>query len=88
MAQSATSLFRQPGNHVEIVVHVDESLEDGERKDLVEHLMNANGINSAEFCPLRWHLMLVQYDRELTNSREVLGQVHARQVHAELIGPV
>jgi hypothetical protein len=81
-------MIRQSANHVEIVVHVDETLGDGERKALVDNLVNTVGIESAEFCPLRWHLMLVQYDRDQINSREVLGHVHAHNVHAELIGPV
>jgi hypothetical protein len=88
MAQTATSLFRQPQNHVEIVVHVDESLGADERNELVQHLVSIDGIEAAEFCPLRWHLMLVQYDRELINSHDVLGRVHAYNIHAELIGPV
>ena len=88
MAQTAENLFKQVGNNVEIVVHVDETLGDSDRNELLDHLLAAEGIQSAEFCPLRWHLMLVQYDRAVLSSRDVLGRVHACNVHAELIGPV
>ena len=73
---------------VEIVVHVDENLLEDRRNDLVEALNGAEGINSAEFCPLRYHLMLVEYDRNNINSQDVLSRVKAQNVHAELIGPM
>lgn len=74
--------------NVEIVVHVDENLSESQRNDLVNHLVSSDGIASAEFCPLRYHLMLVQYDRHQYNSQDVLKQVNSRNIHAELIGPV
>lgn len=88
MAQTAENVFKQPEQNVEIVVHVDETLGESDRNELLEHLLAADGIHAADFCPLRWHLMVVQYDRSVMNSREVLGRVHAYNVHAELIGPV
>jgi hypothetical protein len=88
MAQAVASMIDQPARNVEIVVHVDETLGESQRSELVDFLVSTDGIESAEFCPLRWHLMLVQYNRESLNSQDVLGRVHARNVHAELIGPV
>ncbi|MEZ5542759.1 MAG: ATP-binding protein [Pseudomonadota bacterium] len=88
MAEAAASIFPRPGNNVEILVHVDETLDQWQRQELVSFLESSEGIESAEFCPLRYHLMLVQYDRERMNSREVLGRVQSRNVHAELIGPM
>jgi hypothetical protein len=88
MATAASNVFPQPGNNVEVIVHVDETLGDRERQDLVGYLESSEGIESAEFCPLRYHLILVQYDRERMNSQDVLGRVKSRNVHAELIGPV
>jgi len=88
MAVAATSVFPVPGSNVEVLVHVDETLEEGQRRDLVSFLEAADGIESAEFCPLRYHLMLIQYNRERMNSQEVLNRVTSMNVHAELIGPV
>jgi len=78
----------EPGRTVEIVVHVEETLGDERRKNLVDALEGASGIRAAEFCPLRFHLMLVQYNRDVLSSQDVLSKVNAENIHAKLIGPV
>jgi len=88
MGEVAYDLQAKSEHRVEVVVHVDETLEEQRRDDLVETLNGMEGIHSAEFCPLRFHLMLVQYDSNNINSRDVLSRVKAQNVHAELIGPV
>ena len=75
-------------NAVEIVVHVSDTLEEGKRNNLVAALENEEGIVSAEFCPLRYHLMLVKYDRDRYSSQDVLGAVGAQKLQARLIGPI
>lgn len=88
MGEAAYSGRREPAQMVEIVVHVDEALEEAGRAGLVNALENVEGIDSAEFCPLRYHLMLVRYDRARFNSQQVLVRVNGLNVHAKLIGPV
>jgi hypothetical protein len=85
---AAYDLQPQDEKHVKIVIHVDENLGEHERKDLVAALEGTPGIRAAEFCPLRYHLMLVQYDRGDLSSQEVLARVLSENVHAELIGPM
>ena len=75
-------------NAVEIVVHISEKLEDMQRNNLVVALENEDGIVSAVFCPLRYHLMLVRYDRDQYSSQDVLGAVSAHKLQARLIGPI
>jgi len=90
MGDVAYSTFQEPepDKTVEIVVHVEETLGDERRKGLVDALEGVSGIKAAEFCPLRYHLMLVQYNRDLMTSQDVLGKVSAQNIHAKLIGPV
>ena len=88
MGDVAYNLYQEPDKTVEIVVHIDETLGQERRKDLVNALESTGGIQAAEFCPLRFHLMLVRYNRELMSSQDVLGKVNAENVHAKLIGPV
>ena len=73
---------------VEIVVHISENLEDMQRNNLTVALEDVDGIVSAEFCPLRYHLMLVRYDRDQYSSQDVLGAVSAHKLQARLIGPI
>jgi hypothetical protein len=75
-------------NTVEIVVHISESLDDVQRNNLVAALEQNDSIVSAEFCPLRYHLMLVRYDRERYTSQDVLNAVTDRELQAKLIGPI
>ena len=69
-------------------MHVDEQLGDARRSDLVDALEGKDGITSAEFCPLRYHLILVNYNRDTLSSQDVLSGIKAQNIHAQLIGPV
>ena len=88
MGEVAYDLQQQAAHNIEILIHVDETLEEHRRKDLVDALQATDGIHTAEFCPLRYHLMLVQYDRDNLRSQDVLNRVKEQRVNAQLIGPV
>jgi hypothetical protein len=88
MGQALHSIESEPDNTVEIVVHITETLGEQQRGDLVAALEGKGGITTAEFCPLRYHLMLVRYDRDLYSSQDVLDRVTSKNVSARLIGPV
>jgi hypothetical protein len=88
MGQALHSIESEPDHTVEIVVHITESLGEQRRGDLVAAMQDNGGITTAEFCPLRYHLMLVRYDRDLYSSQDVLDRVISHNVNARLIGPV
>lgn len=88
MAQALHSIDAQADHTVEIVVHITETLGEHRREDLVTALEESSGITTAEFCPLRYHLMLVRYDRDMYSSHDVLARVASQNVDARLIGPV
>ena len=88
MGQALHSIESIPDHTVEIVVHLTEALGEQRREDLVAALEGNSGITTAEFCPLRYHLMLVRYDRDLYSSQDVLNSVKSQNVNARLIGPV
>jgi hypothetical protein len=88
MGQTLHNIESEPDHTVEIVVHITETLGAQQREDLVSALEDSGGITTAEFCPLRYHLMLVRYDRDLYSSRDVLDRVTLQNVSAKLIGPV
>ena len=88
MGQALHSIKNEPDHTVEIIVHITETLGEQQRGDLVAALEGNGGITAAEFCPLRYHLMLVRYDRDLYSSQDVLDRVTSQNVSARLIGPV
>jgi hypothetical protein len=69
MAQAVHSIETEPEHTIEIVVHISESLDEQQRGNLVASLGNNDGIVAAGFCPLRYHLMLIRYDRDLYSSQ-------------------
>ena len=88
MEQALHSIENEPDHTIEIIVHITENLDEQYRGNLVSSLGNNDGIVAAEFCPLRYHLMLVRYDRDLYSSQDVLAKVKSHNVDARLIGPV
>ena len=88
MAQALHSIENEPDHTIEIVVHISEDLGEQQRGNLVASLGNNDGITTAEFCPLRYHLMLIRYDRDLYSSQDVLAKVTSQNVNARLIGPI
>ena len=88
MGQALHSIESEPANTVEIIVHISENLGETRRNDLVDALEKEESIVSAEFCPLRYHLMLVRYDRDISSSQGVLASVRTQNNNARLIGPV
>ena len=88
MGEALHSIVSEPEHTVEVIVHISETLGEVRRNNLVAALERDSSIVSAEFCPLRYHLMLVRYDRDSYSSQDVLGSVMSRNINARLIGPV
>jgi hypothetical protein len=88
MDQEIPKNENEPSHTVEIVVHISEDLEEQQRRELVAALNSNAGIVAAEFCPLRYHLLLVRYDRDRYSSQDVLNRVNSHNISARLIGPV
>lgn len=86
--QDSALIAEVPGKGVEVVVHINEPLDESGREELKRSLEQVQGINDVEFCPNRFHLMLVTYDSEITSSKGVLKQVMSLSVHAQLVGPI
>ena len=88
MTGMAYQLDQNQAKNVEIVVHINEQLADSSRDELTDYLASIDGVSTAEFCPLRFHLMLVQYDKDRISSQDIIQQINSHQVNAQLIGPI
>jgi len=82
------STMRSNDKEVELIVHINESLDEERRKGLVESISKDSGIVSVEFTPLRHHLMRVRYDRQAVQSMDILQKIKRQNVNAQLVGPI
>jgi len=82
------STVRNTGKEVELIVHINESLDEERRNGLVETISKDSGIFSVEFTPLRHHLVRVRYDRQTVQSMDILQKIRRQNVNAQLVGPI
>ena len=70
----------------EVTLHIDEETTHDERESFRDRLLSREGVFTASCLDARPHLMLIEYDPELINSREFLTEASSKGLHAELIG--
>ncbi len=70
----------------DMVMHIDNNLGEGSRRNVEKALSDARGVIKAHFTERRPHLMLVSYDKERTTSFEILAQLTGQQLCAERVG--
>ena len=73
-------------NLVDIMIHIDETLEHSALESIRDAILDQDGVGSASFHDEKPHLMIVMYDPEQMNSHSLLETVQGKGVHAELIG--
>ena len=60
---------------IEVVVHVDDTLNEDQRSDFVGRLQDCDGVEYACFTSDKNNLLLVDYDRDRLNGLDLLGHV-------------
>jgi hypothetical protein len=73
-------------HHADILIHVDETLEDGAIQGLEQELGTLDGVYSVCVHQRTPHLLVVEYDPLRADSGHFLRQVSAHGIHAELVG--
>ena len=71
---------------LDIVVHIDELLDEQNRRRLEQAMKNETGIERAHFNNDRQHLLIVGYDPNQTSSSKILKLVQQQRLNAQLIG--
>ena len=75
-------------NTVEIVVYIKKDLAQDQQQQVSSILEQMEGISRVEFCPLRNHLVLTKYNRDIFSSQDVLKGFNSLDLEAKLIGPI
>ena len=70
---------------LDIVVHVDEQLDEQNRKRVEHAMIKARGVERARFNNDRQHLLIIGYDPEQTSSSKILKLVKKQQINAHRI---
>lgn len=71
---------------VDVTLHIDEELDSDEREALRDSFLHTRGVVAADSNAAQPHLMIIEYDPNVTNSNTILAVTKHRGLHAELIG--
>lgn len=73
-------------HRVDILIHVNETLGITERTSLEDDLRKVDGVIAPRFNKEATHLLLVTYDPQVVDTRNLLNRVKARGHNAQLVG--
>lgn len=73
-------------HRVDLLIHVNETLGVTERASLEEYLRKVDGVIAPRFNRETPHLLLVTYDPQEVDTRNLLNRVKAKGYSAQLIG--
>ena len=71
---------------VDVMLHIDETLPHSARESLREKFLAHQGVLAAAYHDDQPHLMVIEYDPDVTASSEFIALATEQGVHAELIG--
>ena len=70
----------------DVMLHIDEALDAGERGLMEEQLRSLDGVVSVHNPDAKPHLIVVEYNPAKLKADILLETVKSRGVHAEMIG--
>ena len=70
----------------DVMVHLDEPLDEDAFHALEQDIRQDAGVISIGQNPGRPNLLMVVYDSEVAHAETLLHRLHARGLHAQLIG--
>jgi hypothetical protein len=70
----------------DVTIHIDETLDDDGRNKLEEAFRNREGVVSILINPDRPHLVVVEYNPKIINSRDLVDIPRFHGLRGELVG--
>ena len=70
----------------DVMLHIDEELNSKEQSVLESQVRNQKGVVGLGYHDTQPHLMIVEYNQDLTTPKELLHTVKNFGLHAELVG--
>ncbi|MDD5242080.1 MAG: hypothetical protein PHG47_10255 [Sulfuricella sp.] len=73
-------------NVSDILIHINDSLSEQQRKALEESMRQIDGVVAPRFNPGKEHLLLVAFNPDATSTAALLAQVQSFGYNAQLVG--
>lgn len=73
-------------NLADVTIHIDETLDDSGRNKLEEAFRGRDGVVSVLINPDRPHLVVVEYNPQTINSRDLVDIPRFHGLRGELVG--
>jgi len=73
-------------NISDIMIHINQDLNEQQRKTLEESMRQLDGVVSPRFNPGKEHLLLVAFNPDATSTAVLLAKVQSFGYSAQLIG--
>lgn len=70
----------------DMVMHIDNTLAEGSRRNIERTLTRSRGVIHAHFNERRPHLMLVSYDTDRISSFDIMSEINSQDLQAERVG--
>ena len=70
----------------DVTMHIDEETSHQQREELRDHILQREGVITADCRDETPHLMVIEYDPDVTDSQTLLALAKQHGIHAELIG--
>lgn len=73
-------------HNADVMVHINEDLDEVGLQDLEQEISDNIGVLRVAHNPRHPHLVVVDFDAEVTRPASILSQVRDQGMHAQLIG--
>ncbi|MCG6975981.1 MAG: hypothetical protein LJE56_06150 [Acidiferrobacterales bacterium] len=70
----------------DVILHIDEDTSHDQREALRDHLLQHNGVMAASYRDEKPHLMVIEYDPEITRTTDFIDIAQSSGLHAQLVG--
>jgi len=70
----------------DVMLHIDEDLNTKEQAILESQVRDHKGVVGLGYHDSKPHLMIIEYNRDMTTPKELLHSVKNFGLHAELVG--
>lgn len=71
---------------VDVILHINENLDLSARESLRDELMRIDGVMAAEADTAKQHLMIIEYNPDVTDPASFVELAKQRGLHTQLIG--